>query len=164
MRQSLSNFRPRQREDFAPVFRALCLFNFISFYVVLDARFTPSTFISCLRRFSRFRLCFIFIPLVSRFSKFFFSIRLSSLLRRVHISVPVTGGGHYSKSRGVDYPPGPCSPHTLVRPSAFTVPASACSLVQAPAYESAAVPHSPASHTQYQSHIKSRKRRYRISE
>ena len=45
---------------------------------------------------------------------FFFSVRLSSLLRCVHVSVPVTEVGHYLRSRGVAYPLGPCSPHTLV--------------------------------------------------
>ena len=72
MRQSLSNFWPRQREDFAPVSRTLYLLKFISFYVIFDVHFAPSTFVSCLRRFSRFRLRFILFRKSRIFQDFFF--------------------------------------------------------------------------------------------
>ena len=38
------------------------------------------------------------------FEKIFFSVRLSSSLRRVRVSCAVTEDGHYLRSRGVDCP------------------------------------------------------------
>ena len=129
VRQSLSNFRPRLG-GLCPVF-SFPVFSYVLFYVIFYIHFTPSTIVSCLRCFSRFQLRFIFAPQVRIFQKFFFFLfRPSLLLVAVGACFcAVTEGGHYSGSRGVDHPLDPGLPHTLVRPCAFTAPASARSRV-----------------------------------
>ena len=118
VRQSLSNFRPRLG-GLCPVF---------SFPVSL--RFYFMLFLISISRLRRlFHVCdvlhdFDFVSFCSaslHFSENFFSVRPSSLLWCVHVSVPVTEVGHYLRSRGWPIPWDP-APHTLSSDPALSPP------------------------------------------
>ena len=99
--------------------RALCLLNFISFYVVIDAHFPPSTIVSCFRRFSRFRLRFVLFRKTRIFRDFFFPSLSSPCCGTCAFLCGDRGRSLFNVPRG-DLSLGALFPHTLSSSPAFS--------------------------------------------